>query len=347
VILAWSTLWLLLGIAVCAVLVLALLAPLEALAWYAGWRPRRAYERRDGGAAAAAPAAPAAETPEPEHYAVFLSGIGDPSAQWHYPEETEFLRRLRARLPATAVISDLFAYSITAGDIRTTARRRLTGKAWDGIEQAVRGNQAARIGALINLRNLMQVAVSVDHRYGPFFNLGQAENVRDALLAHGYTPGSGRGVFLIGYSGGAQVSLGLAAFLEKMLGAPVTVISVGGVMSSEAGCLQVQHLYHLWGTKDPIQKLGDLAFFGRWPLASSSAWNRALRQGRISRVAMGAVAHNGSAGYFGPAPLPDGQPTLERTLETVAALIEAEPVAALAPPPEPPVRGPQAPPARQ
>jgi hypothetical protein len=345
VILAWSTLWLLLGIAFCAVLVLALLAPLEALAWYAGWRPRRAYERRGGAAPGAA--APAAGTPEPEHYAVFLSGIGDPSAQWHYPEETEFLRRLRARLPATAVISDLFAYSITAGDIRTTARRRLTGKAWDGIEQAVRGNQAARIGALINLRNLLQVAVSVDHRYGPFFNLGQAENVRDALLAHGYTPGSRRGVFLIGYSGGAQISLGLAAYLETMLGAPVTVISVGGVMSSEAGCLQVQHLYHLWGTKDPIQKLGDLAFFGRWPLASSSAWNRARQEGKITRVAMGPTAHNGAGGYFGPEPLPDGWPRIDLTLETVLPIITGGDVGVLPPvmpprPGDPPAAAPEA-----
>ena len=176
----------------------------------------------------------------------------------------------------------------------------------------MQGNQYAPIGALINLRNLFQVAVSVDHRYGPFFNLGQAENVRDALLAHGYRRGSGRGIVLIGYSGGAQVSLGLAVFLETLLEAPVTVISVGGVMSSEASCLHVRHLYHLWGTKDPIQRLGDLAFFGRWPLASTSAWNRAQRQGKISRLAMGAVAHNGSGGDFGPAPsagrAADGRP---------------------------------------
>jgi hypothetical protein len=183
------------------------------------------------------------------------------------------------------------------------------------------------------------VTVSVDHRYGPFFNLGQAESVRDALLAHGYRRGSGRGIVLIGYSGGAQVSLGLAAFLETLLAAPVTVISVGGVMSSEASCLHVQHLYHLWGTKDPIQKLGDLAFFGRWPLAARSAWNQALRQGKITRLGMGAVAHNGSGGYFGPAPLPDGRPTVDQTLETVAALIEAEPVAGRPPPPAPPAVG--------
>jgi hypothetical protein len=111
-----------------------------------------------------------------------------------------------------------------------------------------------------------------------------------------------------------------------MLGAPVTVISVGGVMASEASCLHVAHLYHLWGTKDPIQKLGDLAFFGRWPVATRSAWNRALREGKITRVAMGPVAHNGAAGYFGPAPLPDGRPTIDLTLATVAALIEAGPL---------------------
>jgi len=331
-----SDLLTLLGIALLAVLFMAMLAPLEALGWYAGWRQRRTYERRQVEAAAGAGAA-ASETPEPDYYVVFLSGIGDPSGRWHYPEETEFLRRLRERLPTAAVIDDLFAYSVTSADIETTAQRRRISGMWSSIEKTVRGNQYAPIGALINLRNLFQVTVSVDHRYGPFFNLGQAENVRDALLAYGYRRGSGRGIVLIGYSGGAQVSLGLAAFLKGMLGAPVTVISVGGVMSSEASCLHVQHLYHLWGTKDPIQKLGDLAFFGRWPLASKSAWNRARQEGKITRVAMGPTAHNGSGGYFGPEPLPDGWPRIDLTLETVIPIITGGDVSVLPPamPPHP------------
>jgi hypothetical protein len=337
-----SNLLLLLGIAVLALLFMALLAPLEALGWYAGWRQRSKYTPRDLAGAAAAPPASAAGTagpttpdgaprPEASHYVVFLSGIGDPSGRWHYPEETEFLRRLRERLPNAAVIDDLFAYSVTSADIEATTRRPRMAKMWEGIERTVRGNQYAPIGALINVRNLFQVTVSVDHRYGPFFNLGQAENVRDALLTYGYRPGSGKGVYLIGYSGGAQVSLGSAAYLRRLLGAPVTVISVGGVMSSEPSTLQVEHLYHLWGAKDPIQRVGDLAFFGRWPMASGSAWNRAQRQGRITRLAMGPVAHNGAAGYFGPDPLPDGRPMIDQTLETVIPIIAED-----APPPAAP-----------
>src|SRR5262245_41051403 len=99
----------LLGIALLAVVFMALIAPLEALAWYAGWRPRQKYTRRvapagaldavDAGAPDGANAQPDAPLPEASHYIVFLSGIGDPSGRWHYPEETEFLRQLRERLP--------------------------------------------------------------------------------------------------------------------------------------------------------------------------------------------------------------------------------------------------------
>src|SRR5262249_11200891 len=88
-----------------------------------------------------------------------------------------------------------------------------------------------------------------------------------------------------------------------------------------ASCLQVHHLYHLWGTKDPIQRLGDLAFFGRWPVAARSSWNQAWRQGKITRLGMGPVAHNGSPGYFGADPLPDGRPRIDQTLDAIVAII--------------------------
>ena len=328
-----SDLLVLVGIGLLAVLFIALLAPLEVAGLVRRLAPAPDLHPPGGrrGPAPAAGAETAPAIPEASDYIVFLSGIGDPSAQWHYPEETEFLRRLREALPQAAVISDLFAYSVTSADITATAGRPRTGKMWESIERTVRKNQYAPVGALINLRNLFQVTVSVDHRYGPFFNLGQAENVRDALLAYGYRPGSGKGVFLIGYSGGGQVSLGLAAFLNRMLGSPVTVISVGGVMSSEPSCLQVEHLYHLWGTKDPIQSMGDLAFVGRWPISKKSAWNQALRQGKITRLAMGPVAHNGSGGYFGPQPLPDGRPAIDQTLEVILSIVTTG-----APPPDAP-----------
>jgi pimeloyl-ACP methyl ester carboxylesterase len=318
----WNDLLLLLGIALGAVLVMALLAPLESLGWYAGWRTRQPYERKPApqGTPGATTTPGARKTPA-DHYVVFLSGIGDPSGLWHYPEETEFLRRLRAALPTAAVVDDLFAYSVTGSDIEIGTSRALLRKMWRGIESAVRRNQGAPIGALINVHNLFQVAVSVDDRYGPFFNLGQAENMHDALLAYNYLPGSGQRVVLIGYSGGAQVALGSAVYLNRMLGAPVLIVSVGGVMSSEPGCLQVEHLYHLWGARDPIQVIGDLAFVGRWPVAVKSAWNRARHLGKITRIAMGPVAHNGASGYFGPLPGGDGRPRIDHTLETMLPLI--------------------------
>ena len=209
------------------------------------------------------------------------------------------------------MISDLFAYSVTSADIRTTAKR----SRWSGCgghRAQVRKNQYAPVGALINLRNLFQVTVSVDHRYGPFFNLGQAENVRDALLAYGYRPGSGKGVFLIGYSGGGQVSLGLAAFLNRMLGSPVTVISVGGVMSSEPSCLQVEHLYHLWGTKDPIQSMGDLAFVGRWPSPRTRPGTRPCARARSPAWPWARWRTTGRGATSAPSPSRTGAPRSTR-----------------------------------
>jgi hypothetical protein len=116
------------------------------------------------------------------------------------------------------------------------------------------------------------------------------------------------------------------------------VISVGGVMSSEPSCLQIEHLYHLWGTKDQIQSVGDLAFVGRWSISKKSAWNEALRRGKITRLAMGPVAHNGSGGYFGPQPLPDGRPTIDQTLEVILSIVTT----GAPPPPALPAQAPAA-----
>jgi hypothetical protein len=82
-------------------------------------------------------------------------------------------------------------------------------------------------------------------------------------------------------------------------------------------------------------------------VASRSAWNRALREGKISRVAMGPTAHNGTGGYFGPDPLPDGHPRIDLTLETVIPIITGGDVGVLPPalPPLPPAESTAAAPA--
>jgi pimeloyl-ACP methyl ester carboxylesterase len=300
-----------------AIVVLALIAPLEALGWWAGWRQRQRYEPTT----ATIPVSDGEAAKPASQYVIFLSGIGDPSGRWHYPQETDFLNRLRQQLPDAAIISDLFAYAVTTRALDEQPRFQ---GLWARLNQTVQKNQYAPSGALINIRNLLQVAVSADHRYGPFYNLGQTENIVDALVAHGYRVGSGQRVVLIGYSGGGQVALGAAAYLVPVLRAPIVVISVGGVMNSEPGCLQVEHVYHLQGAKDPIHRIGDGLFFGRWPLARTSAWNRALRQGKITLVPMDEMAHNGDAGYFGITTLASGQPHVERTLEVMLPLITGQ-----------------------
>ena len=87
----------------------------------------------------------------------------------------------------------------------------------------------------------------------------------------------------------------------------MTVISVGGVMSSEASCLHVQHLYHLWGTKDLIQSSATWPSSGAGP-SPSRPGTEALRRGMITRLAMGPVAHKGPGRYWAPRPCRTGDP---------------------------------------
>ncbi|MBK8462170.1 MAG: hypothetical protein IPL36_03755 [Nigerium sp.] len=70
--------------------------------------------------------------------------------------------------------------------------------------------------------------VPADPRYGPTLNAGLAQQIWRALLRHGYTPGCGVLVTLIGYSGGAQMVVGASTMLT-LLGVEVSVVSIGGV----------------------------------------------------------------------------------------------------------------------
>jgi hypothetical protein len=317
--LSWlPDLWLLLAVAGGAILFMALISPLDALSWWAGWRPRPSYE---GSAAEPIAGAASAEAPTAAtYYFAYLSGIGEASSTWHLPDEVEFVARLGAALPHAVVINDVFPYSVTK---RTLGDQRGVGWLWRLVDHVRRHNPDALVGILVNVRNLFQVAVSADPRYGPFFHLGMAAALRDACTAHGYRIGSGQRVVLLGYSGGGQVSIGTAPYLAELLRAPILVISIGGVMASDPGVLRLEHLYHLHGAEDTVQRLG-LCFIGRWPIVKGSDWNQARAQHRITFVGMGPVAHNGPKGYFGPERLPDGPSHLDQTVQTVVDLVRRQ-----------------------
>lgn len=309
---------LLVGLAVFLLLALTV-APLDALGW---WSHRGADEVADT-VAQLLVEDDGDDTPEPyENYVVYLSGIGAIDGT-SVPAEEEPLLAAIAALPDTCLIREVFPYSV--------ANRGLTGQRalswlWRGIERMRLKKPEAIAGLLINGRNAMQLFVSADRRYGPAYNIGTAREVVLALRRHGYQLDGGKPVTLIGWSGGAQIAIGAAAYLG-MGRMPVQVVSIGGMMSDDPGLNRVDHLWHLRGTKDVFEKLGQVLFAGRWPHAVFSPWSDALADGRIEVINLGPIHHNAKAHYFDELTIaPDGRSYLQVTTDAVIAVLTGAPV---------------------
>ena len=302
--------WLLVSVGVLAFLVAGALAPLEALGWWAGWfREVDAPDEVVQGEVSSPSSA--------EHYLVFLAGIDSISGDAYAPHEVAFMARLKERLPDTEIVT-LYPYSVTN---RPLTGERTFARVWRWVLKRKLSGGAA-VGFLINLRNVWQVVVSADRRYGPVYNEGSAELIVRALEQRGYVWESGTPVTLLGYSGGGQIACGAASHLKDLLGAPLRVISLGGVMSSDPGVLSVEHLYHLYGERDGVQRLGAVFFPGRWALAANSAWNRAKAKNLITFVPLGPCKHTGPEGYMdADAFLSDGRSYLEGTLDTIVRIV--------------------------
>jgi hypothetical protein len=288
-----STLNLLLTGVFLLIIASALLAPLESLGWWAGWYGEKEAPPVPGRATVVSTSVP--ESPAPSAL-VYLSGIGAIDAASIPQEEIDWGLMAIKRLPGVLVVPDVYPYSVTNAGL-TTDRGFSRMYAW--MERRRLENPYDALQFVINLRNLFQVAVSADRRYGPIYNLGVANEIVKALQNRGYRVGSGKPVALLGFSGGGQVALGAATYLEPMLKAPIRIISVGGVMSDDPGVNHIVKLYHLYGENDPVQSLGEKLYAGRWSWFPNSEWNQAVKAGTIEFVSMGPMAHNGSANYFG------------------------------------------------
>jgi len=297
-----------------AVLISAALAPLETLGWWAGWfGPDEAKS---------AELEPPPTPSKAKQFVVFLAGIHTVSEETYARREQGLLESLRQRLPDAAIV-EIFPYSVN--------NRALTGQRFfSWFWRLVLNLKLSRFGVagiIINLRNIFQVAVSADRRYGPLYNQGTAETIFEALRQHGYAPGSGVPVSLIGYSGGGQIAAGTASYLKPMLDAPLTIISLGGIMASEDGMLVLDGLYHLVGSRDRVHKLGYL-FPGRWKFLPYSAWNLALAKGIAKIIPMGPVDHTGRDGYLDiNFTLPDGRTSMQQTVDVISAIVSGEDVA--------------------
>ena len=304
-----------LGLLILAFLVAGVLSPFEALGWWAGWYGDDESQKVD------TPTEPVHPV-QAERFVVFLSGINSVSGESLAEREIVFLERLKRELTdsATVLVDDIFPYSVTE---RPLTGHRVFAWFWRWIVRTkISGAGAARF--LINIRNLWQVAVSADSRYGPIYNQGSAAMILHGLRRNGYSVGSGVPLTLIGYSGGGQVALGAAPHLKRTVQVPISIISLGGVMSADPGVLTLEHLYHLYGARDNVQRLGSIFFPGRWPIIPSP-WNTAKKHHIVELVFMGPPDHTGPGGYLDEAcSLPDGRSYLDATVEMMTRLLHRE-----------------------
>ncbi len=251
-------------------------------------------------------------------YIVFLSGVGDFSANQLTPGEEFFLDRLVELHPNCVTVSDVFPYSAANESL---GGRRVLAPLWRFANQADGWLGIADV--LIKIRNLWRFAISADQRYGPIYNQGIANAIIDRMEAAHSIPRSPRQplkIILIGTSGGAQVALGAAPYLEQWLNPQIFVVSVGGVFSGTDGFNAADQVFHLQGRRDWIEDIGSIVFPSRWPWTVASSFNQARQQGKFTVHLSGAHAHDGSEGYFGENLATNGTTYVDITLQQVNQL---------------------------
>jgi predicted Abi (CAAX) family protease len=315
----WQILANLIVITLISILVASFFAPLEALGWWAGWYGDEIETTQHPGSLVE----PFPTDLEITRYVVYLDGISQ--ARFTYlPEVERFLDALAIDLPDNIVlIKGIMSYSVLN---KPLTEDRLMAFFWRLADRLQMNPRSSIIGGLIaatiNIRNVLIVSVSADQRYGPIYNQGTAQLIHNSLMGYGYQPGMP--LTLIGYSGGGQMAVGAAPYLKRSLKAPIELISLSGVISGNQNVLQLEHLYHLVGGKDLIEKVGPVMFPRRWKLFALSYWNRAKRRGKISLISLGSqVGHNGADGPYGDqALLPDGRTYLQQTVQIVSDIIQ-------------------------
>lgn len=338
----------LLFVALLALLISGALAPLETLGWWAGWyddppnrrnlHPDRASDDEDD--LSERTASPA--RPDIDPWVVFLTGVHAVGRVSYVRSESRLVQQLRHALPQGRVV-EVFPYSVTP---RTLSADRTLSRAWRTAQRwKLSSRRSARLlSFIINIRNLWQVLVSADRRYGPIYNLGTAELILRTLRRRGLPERSHARIVLIGYSGGAQIAAGAAPVIKRESGARVSVVSLGGMISADPGLLEADHVVHLRGGRDRVERWVGAMFPGRWRALPWSPWNVAKRRGTLRELTLGDAEHTGARSYFDDErPSSDGRSYLEATRDALLALIDEPATATVSndPPNEPPRTGEQ------
>jgi hypothetical protein len=294
-----------------ALVFILIVSPFESLQWWAGWVSDEPADK--------APETDPRSQTNADEYVIFLPGVGAMGTEVD-PWEQRLVDLLHAGLRHGVVLAGFFPFTVRDD---TLTEERGTAWFWRWLAR-VRAERPSLVARLIDWRNLTQVFVSMDPRYGPIYNKGAEEKLVAVLDAEGYPLGTGRPVTLIGYSGGAQIALGAAFYLVHELRAPVTVISLGGVLGDDPGLTNVEKLHHLWGANDLEARLATMVVPARWGVARRSRWNQAIAANRVVQTCLGPMRHTGPKGYLDPDTAgSDGRTYLEVTAAAMLEIIDS------------------------
>lgn len=305
----------LLFIFLASLLIALLLAPLESLGWWAGWfesAKTKDKKYKDFHIEHAK------QLSTKSTFVLFLDGIARVDNQENIAQVGKFLSALENKLTDTELIYDLFPYSVSG--VALTEQRPLS-RFWQYVNKAKLDNRINPIGFTVNLRNMLQVATSADRRYGPVYFQGEAQLLLNSLFQRGYDINKPAKVVIIGYSGGAQMAVGAAPYVQQVLGQKVSVISIGGVVSSNYLLLQVKDLDHVLGSLDIVEKIGAWIFPRRWLLAYFSNWQQAKRNKQIRIHNIGPMTHIGKKSYIDEKSIFENQSHFDKTVKTVVDLV--------------------------
>lgn len=302
------------GVLLAAMIVSLLLSPIETLGWWAGWYGEGLEHPHEF---APAPYHEIGAGKHPYQYVVYLDGIAKVGAT-NYDDVQGLLDGLSAELPHAVILGDLMPYSVRNLGL---LEERLMSGFWRRMFRYKLEGRRPLIAFSINIRNLFQVLVAADPRYGRLYGRGEAQIILASLVKAGYQPGSQIPITIIGYSGGVQIGLAAAPFLKRALDAPLAMISLAGVMASEAGLAVLDRVYHLEGSRDNVPRFGRILFPGRWRLLRGSHWNRLRATGRLVEIPMGPMRHNGAESYLDDEAFIDGESHQERTVKVISGIL--------------------------
>lgn len=229
-------------------------------------------------------------------YIVFLPGVGAEKNEVS-PREEAFLDSLEQDQPQCLTVRSVFPYSAANENIGGQQVFEFLWKVSENAEGWLKSTER-----ILEARNVWRMAVSADNRYGPIYNQAIALTIVEQMEKQQPIPTSLEEpiqLILMGTSGGAQVALGAAPYLDKWLPVEITVVSFGGVFDGNEGFDVAKHIYHFRGERDWIENIGGIVFPSRWRWTVGSPYNRARRENRYTVYSSGPHEHQGDESYFG------------------------------------------------